>query len=418
MIKCAVDMLTVKSTGPGGSISPEKLLDWQLEQLRNSMAYAMENSPFYAAKLAGMRADSIKTAAAVATLPFTTAAELKEAGTELLATGAREISRIVTLKTSGTTGSSKSIYFTEEDEEQTVEFFAQGMTDVTGPESLTLVLLGSRNPGGVGDLLARGLERTGRRALLCAPVEKTEEIAGLIAEKKPDCIVGSPVLVHKLAQQLEPGSITSVLLSADYIPEAIVCSIATHWGCEVFTHYGMTESCFGAAVECPCHDGLHIRSNDLYFETVNHETGFPVPPGTWGELVFSTLRRKGMPLLRFRTGDIGRIMPGSCRCGSSLQRLDQVKGRFENIITLPDKKRQLSIHSLDDLLFTFEGLLDYDAELSASSLIIRAELKNKAMKPLFEGFAKAILPVQTEVERAEFPLFRGPEKRTIKLKQS
>ncbi|MDO4518156.1 MAG: hypothetical protein Q4B78_03000, partial [Bacillota bacterium] len=103
--------------------------------------------------------------------------------------------------------------------------------------------------------------------------------------------------------------------------------------CTVFEHYGMTEMGLGCAVSCGYSRGYHIRELDLFIELINPRTGAVVEevsnrntPGfsNYGEIVFTTLTRKGMPFLRYRTGDFSRWILGDCPCGSSLKRLDKV----------------------------------------------------------------------------------------------
>jgi phenylacetate-CoA ligase len=408
----ALDGFVAESTGLGPAMTLESLRFWQLAELRKTIAHAA-GSLFYGRRLAGVDPASIQNYSDLAKLPFTTVADLRNNPEELLAVGSRDVSRVVTLTTSGTTGNSKRVFFTDEDEERTVDFFAAGMSDIAPKAGVTMVLLGSSNPGGVGDLLSRGLAKTGRKALLCGCPGTTAEVLRLLREGDCQCVVGPPVLVNKLAASGAAPSVKAVLLSADYIPGPIVNFIAARWNCEVFAHYGLTESCFGGCVECRAHDGMHIRENDLLLEIIDPSSGRQLPPGETGEIVFSTLRRKGMPLIRFRTGDRGRLLSGRCRCGSALQRLDKVRGRLENEIMLSDGQ-SVSIHKLDETLFAFDGLLDYDAELNGGVLRLSAELVDQSRLPAFRSFAEKSLPLKCEIRPASFPLFRGSRKRTIK----
>ena len=85
----------------------------------------------------------------------------------------------------------------------------------------------------------------------------------------------------------------------------------------------------GGGVECEAHLGYHLREADLYFEIIDPNTGRLVPAGEYGEVVFSTLTRRGMPLIRYRLGDRCRFLPGRCPCGSGLRLMERVSGRFE-----------------------------------------------------------------------------------------
>jgi phenylacetate-CoA ligase len=98
--------------------------------------------------------------------------------------------------------------------------------------------------------------------------------------------------------------------------------------------YGMTEMVFGGAVQCEARSGYHMREADLYFEIVDPVRGHSVPDGEIGEIVFTTLTRIGMPLIRYRTGDLSRFIPEPCPCGSSLRRLDKIAGRIASAACL------------------------------------------------------------------------------------
>jgi phenylacetate-coenzyme A ligase PaaK-like adenylate-forming protein len=147
-------------------------------------------------------------------------------------------------------------------------------------------------------------------------------------------------------------------LSADYVPAAVVHEISRAWGCAVFNHYGMTEMGLGAAVDCRALSGYHIREADLYFEIIDSDSGLPVPDGEMGEVVFSTLTRKGMPLIRYRTGDLSRFIPEPCPCGTVLKRLEWVRGRLEGAVSLANGSR-LSMADLDEALFPLTGILNF-----------------------------------------------------------
>jgi phenylacetate-coenzyme A ligase PaaK-like adenylate-forming protein len=118
----------------------------------------------------------------------------------------------------------------------------------------------------------------------------------------------------------------------------------------------------GGGVECGAHNGYHTRDADLLFEVVDPATGERVRDGEWGEVVFSTLNRRGMPLVRYRTGDRGRFLAGPCPCGSRLKRLDRISGRLGEAVRLHGGSR-LSIAQLDDVLYRNPGVSAYGAEM-------------------------------------------------------
>jgi phenylacetate-coenzyme A ligase PaaK-like adenylate-forming protein len=242
------------------------------------------------------------------------------------------------------------------------------MRTLVRPGQRVAVLLPGERPDSVGDLLGRGLQRLGVPALMHGPVTDPDHAASAIASFGAHCLVGIPTQVLAVARSragaaIGKGRIESVLLSTDYVPRAIEKTLEEVWGCRVFTHYGMTETGLGGGVECEALDGYHLREADLYFEVVDHETGEVCPDGATGEVVFTTLTRRGMPLIRYRTGDIARIVPEPCPCGSALRRMERVRGRWDGIVRVGPEDT-LTLCDLDEALFRLTGLLDYRATVS------------------------------------------------------
>lgn len=114
--------------------------------------------------------------------------------------------------------------------------------------------------------------------------------------------------------------IPHVILTADHVPAALVGRVENLLDAKVLNHYGMTETGFGAAIQCSARETLHLRHPDLFFEIVD-PTGNLLSPGEWGEIVITTLNRKCMPLIWYRTGDVSRILDAPCACGSPLHRI-------------------------------------------------------------------------------------------------
>jgi phenylacetate-CoA ligase len=183
---------------------------------------------------------------------------------------------------------------------------------------------------------------------------------------KPHCLVGIPVQMLRLAENISHLRPKTVLLSADYVPTAVRNRISALWDCLVYAHYGLTESGLGGAVECGAHAGYHIRHNDLLFEIINPTTGRPLPDGETGEIVISTLTRETMPLIRYRTGDIACLLNNKCPCGSPLKRLGKIEGRYCDVVSIGEGE-MISLPMLDEILFAMPAVLDYTASLNRDS---------------------------------------------------
>ena len=259
-------------------------------------------------------------------LPLISSEDIVAAGTSIVCLSQSRIKRIVSMMTSGSTAAPKRIYFSEADLDLTIDFFANGMLLMTGPGERVMICMDGQTPDGLGDLLARGLQRDGVEPLVYGYLRDMEDAATYALAHQPHCLVGVPQQVLALAElcpQLRP---LTVLLSADNVPDDLRQRIEQLWQTEVFSHWGMRETGLGGAVECPAHDGHHIRHADLLVEIIDPISGRRLPDGEWGEIVISTLTREAMPLLRYRTGDISRLLAEPCRCGSPLKRLDAVEG--------------------------------------------------------------------------------------------
>lgn len=348
-------------------LTPEALARHQAAALPALVAYLQNRSPYYRSRLAGVDPAALQDPAHLERLPLTPADDLRRDPLAFLCVSQRAVARVVTLETSGTTGPPKRVFFTAEDLEGTMDFFRCGMATFTAPGDRVLVLLPGAAPWSVGDLLQQALARMGVEAAVMEPPVTTPRVAERIRRQRPAVLVGRPVQVLALARaaapdRVPPGILRAVLLTTDCLPRAVVEVVRRTWGAEVYDHYGMTEMGYGGGVECDAHAGYHLREPDLWFEIVHPATGRPVQGPEAGEVVVTTLTRRGMPLLRYRTGDLAQWMEGPCPCGSPLRRLGRVLGRLEGTVPLGGAHR-LSMADLDEALFPVEGVIDFTAAI-------------------------------------------------------
>jgi phenylacetate-coenzyme A ligase PaaK-like adenylate-forming protein len=340
----------------------------QLRLLRNLIEYTQKNSPYYRDKLKDIEPEFIKSRQDIQKLPFTTKDDIRMHNSEMLCVSNDDIARIVTIKSSGTTGKPKRLYFTEEDIRLTFNFFSGGMMTMVDPGDKVVILLPGDTPDSTGDILKKALEAKNVSARTFGLAPDPYATIKILEDEKPQCIVGFPVQLFAASRvdtekKIPAENIKSLLLCSDYIPDVIVNELESAWNCENFIHYGTVETGLGGGVECSAHCGTHLRETDLLFEIVNPLTGEPLPYGTEGEIAVTTLTRKGMPLIRYRTGDIAAMYNETCPCGSSLRRLSKVSGRFENKLKL-ESGSQLSLSMLDESIFKIPGVVDFDIEIS------------------------------------------------------
>ena len=318
-------------------LSRDSLEKWQLEKLRETVRRVLTHSSFYREKIS---ADAtVYSLDDLERLPLTTPEELAARGSEMVCVPASAVSRIVTLQeTSGTTGAAKRVWFTEADQELMTDYIHNGLRVMTGPGDVFLVLMPCERPGSVGDLVAQGVERIGSRVIRIGVIptdgSRDAEILELMRSEGVTTGLATSstavrLAVRTAADPVIPENMRTILLSAQYISEKDKSIIENMWDCHVYEHYGMTEMGLGGAMACRARAGYHPREADLLFEIIDPATGERLPEGEPGEIVFTTLTRQAMPLIRYRTGDFSRFIPEPCKCGSVLKRLDKVGDRSE-----------------------------------------------------------------------------------------
>lgn len=379
MERTPLEAWIARRIGCGVSLTRGALQAWQLARLRETIDLARSRSPFYRELLrdvGGPPADL----AGISRLPFTTAEDLRSRPQQFVCVSQSDIQRVVTLRSSGTTGAAKRLYFTAADIEHTLDFFAAGMSTFTRPGDRVLICLPGDLPDSVGDLLARALSRIGAHGIRHGPVRDAGATLAVMHREAATVLVGIPVQVLGLARSSRglPLQVHSVLLSTDYVPGAIRSAVEAAWGCRVYNHYGMTETGLGGGVDCAARQGYHLREADLYVEIIDPHTGALQPDGEAGEIVVTTLTRTGMPLLRYRTGDCARVLAGACPCGTVLRRMAHVRGRIGRSVGLRNG-RSLALCDLDEALFSVEGLLDYRAAVRQGGGACTLQLQIRAV---------------------------------------
>lgn len=299
------------------------------------------NVPFYREKLdaAGVRPGDIRTAADLAHVPFTTKSELRTTyPLGLMAVPEEAVVRIHS--SSGTTGKPIIVPYTAAD----VEIWAEMMA-----RCMRLAGVGSRDrvqvtPGyglwtaGIG--FQAGVERLGAMAIPTGP-GNTEKQLEMMLDMQASVLIGTSSYGLLLAEEVNRRGLRDRL--------ALKCGIfgSERWGrkmrsriqnllgIDTFDIYGLTEIYGpGIALDCPHHRGLHYWSDHLLFEIIDPDTGRVLSPGEQGELVVTTLTKEGMPLLRYRTRDISRLLTETCPCGSPYPLMDRVLGRTDDMFKL------------------------------------------------------------------------------------
>ncbi len=366
------ERIGARNSGQSGPVSLSAVQDYQLDKMRETLDYVKSCSPFHRARLEKMQPADILDYGDLEALPFMSHEDLRTHAQSMLCVQQDDIARIVTMQSSGTTGKPKRLFFSEQDLEKTIDFFHNGIQAMLEPGQRMLILLPGATPDSTGDLLARGLVRMGGAGVIYGLVKDPRHALQAAHEAGADSMVGFPVQILGMArldarnapeQRLNPKTL---LLCSDYISHSIVAYLEKVWGCAVFSHWGTVETGLGGGVECCARQGCHLRQADLLLEIVDPQKLRQLPHGSWGEIVLTTLSRQAMPIIRYRTGDLGRLLSDTCSCGSSLLRLDKVQGRMADSRKLANGRR-LRLPLLDEIIFSHDQIMDYQARIQSGS---------------------------------------------------
>ena len=326
-------------------VTRESLEALQLKKLNALLKRERERGGFYCGLPEHL--DSLKE---LSSLPFTTEEDLARHAPGLLLCSQARIQRVLSDATSGTTGLAKRVFYTENDCENTVELFKAGLGELIFPGSVTMIHFPFSGPFGLGDLIASAVRDLGARPLRLGPGLSYGEYRESMEREKPDTFVGMPVQLLSLLRACGRGSLRRALVSGDACPPTVLCACEEILESRLFPHYGSREMALGGAICCPAHEGMHLRENHVIAEIVD-ERGRPLPHGETGELVITTIGMEAMPLIRYRTGDYTRILPGRCPCGSEVLRLDTIS-----------RKGASELAELDEVLFALPYVVDFRVE--------------------------------------------------------
>ncbi|UCG20350.1 MAG: phenylacetate--CoA ligase [Deltaproteobacteria bacterium] len=319
--------------------SLEELTDIQLDGLRWTVRHAYENSPFYRRRLqkAGITPEDINSLADLISLPFTTADDLREGYPFPLR--AVDFDRIVRIHaSSGTTGKRKVLCYTQQDIDDWANMFARcyEMAGVSAEDRVQIAVGYGLWTAGVGFQL--GCERLGAMAVPVGPGNTEMHCEMLVdmqstvfcATASMALLMGEEVQRRNLIKQI---ALRKVILGAERHSESMDRRIKELLGVEhVFDIPGLTELYGpGTGLDCSEHRGIHYWADYYILEIIDPETLEPVVPGELGEMVVTTLRKEGAPLIRYRTRDLTRIIPQPCPCGNPLPMHDRILGRSDDM---------------------------------------------------------------------------------------
>ncbi|WP_088228425.1 phenylacetate--CoA ligase [Desulfosporosinus sp. FKB] len=330
----------------------------QFDAIKKMLVKLSRVDGFYKKKFAGINLTAIQSQEDFEKLPFTDKGDLREAyPLGLQAVPDSEIVRIHS--SSGTTGTPVIIPYTKKDVADWAEIFKR-CYETAGLTNLDRVHI---TPGyglwtaGIG--FQTGAELLGAMVIPMGPGNTDKQIQ-MMKDLKSTVLCATSSYALLLAEEITKRKVkdkihlTKGIIGSERWGEKMRRRIANELGVQLYDIYGLTEIYGpGIAMSCDQECGMHYWDDYFYFEIINHNTGEPVPFGEIGELVITTLRKEGAPLIRYRTHDLTRFIPGECACGLKYPRIDTLIGRTDDMVKV--KGTNIFPAQIDEMLREVEG---------------------------------------------------------------
>ena len=321
----------------------EQLRELQLERMKQSVRHAYDNVAFYqqSFKEAGVTPDDLQALEDLERLPFVVKQDMRDAYPfGLFAVPQKDVARIHA--SSGTTGQATVVGHTASDLKNWGDCFARGIAMVGGDENSTIQVSYGYGlfTGGLG-------AHAGGEAMGCSVIPtssgNTRRQVQMMKDCGTDILACTPsyaLLIADTAIEMgyDPATefkISGGIFGAEPASDNMREEIASKLGIQYCDVYGLSEIMGpGVAMECAERAGLHVAEDHFYCEILDPETLKPVPDGEWGELVITTLTRECCPLVRYRTRDVTRIISEPCACGRTHRKIDQLRGRTDDMLII------------------------------------------------------------------------------------
>ena len=388
------------------TMSTEQIKALQVERLRATVAHCM-NNPIYKERLekAGVTPESITSIDDIRRIPFTTKQDLRENYPFGLASvPLRECVRLHS--SSGTTGNPTVILHTQKDLDEWANQVARNLWMVgLRPDDVFQNSSGyGMFTGGLG--FQYGAERLGMLTVPAAAGNSLRQIK-FMTDFGTTALHAVPSYVTRLyevmqEQGVDPRKDTKLkvlAIGAEPHSEEQRQRIEKMLGVKAYNSFGMSEMCGpGVGFECKEQNGLHFWEDYYIVEIVNPETLEPVPDGEIGELILTSINREAMPLLRYRTRDLTRVLGRGCPCGRNHVRIDRMKGRSDDMMVL----RGVNIFpiQIEKILMQFKELasnylITLTTDDNNDNMTVEVELED-----LFTDDYQKLIQLQKDVKRA------------------
>ena len=375
------------------TMSREEIEAIQLERLKKTVSRVYENVPAYRAKMdeAGVKPEDIQTLKDLRRLPFTTKQDMRDNYPYgLFAAPKKALRRIHA--SSGTTGKPTVVGYTAADLEVWRECVARlAVAGGATEEDISQICFGyGMFTGALG--LHYGLEKVGA-AIVPSSTGNTEKQLMYMKDFGSTLLVATPSYAMRIAEVakqigIDPKrdlQIKSLVLGSELMTEAMRQELYKVWGEDVnlTQNYGMSELMGpGVSGECLELNGMHINEDHFIAEVINPETGEVLEPGEKGELVVTCLTKEALPLIRYRTRDITRLMYEPCPCGRTTARMENLSGRTDDML----KIRGVNVFpsQIEEVLINTEGIgpnyeILVERKNHSDILTIRVEVEAESM---------------------------------------
>ena len=320
----------------------DQMREIQLERLKKIVKYAYERVPFYKKKFdeIGLLPEDIKTLEDIKKIPYTTKADLRDNYPYgLLAVPMDDIVRVHA--SSGTSGKPTVVAYTKNDLDMWSDCMARLIVAAGGRKSdIVQISFGyGLFTGALG--LHQGWEKIGA-TVIPASSGNTERQVMLMKDLGATALVATPSyglyiseVVEKMGIKKEDLKLRIGLFGSEASSPEMHKELQDKLGLFPTDNYGLSEIIGpGVAGECEFKCGMHINEDHFYPEIIDKETLQPIEDGEWGELVITTLTKEGLPMLRYRTKDITRLIKDKCQCGRTTVRMDKIQGRSDDMLII------------------------------------------------------------------------------------
>ena len=420
----------------------EQLRELQGKRLQKLVAYVYHNVPFYRHKMQEMdlMPEDIRSIDDIVKLPFTTKQDLRDNYPYgLMAAPKSEVVRVHA--SSGTTGNPTIVGYTRKDLAIWSEVMSRCLSayGVTREDTFSVSYGYGLFTGGLG--AHYGVENLGA-TVIPASTGNTEKHVRLIRDLKITGIACTPSYALYLAETVDKMGINKNDLSlrigafgAEPWTEHMRQEIQERLGLKGYNLYGLSEIMGpGVSCECEAQHGSHIHEDHFYPEIIDPVTLEPLPIGEQGELVFTTLTKEGMPLLRYRTKDLTSLMPGECACGRTSVRMTPIMGRSDDMLIIrginvfPSQVESVilsmkefeprymlvvdRVNNLDTLQVQVEVRRDYFNDDIGGMLALRKQLADK-LKSVLSISADVKLMEPNSIQRSQGKSQRVIDKRAL-----